>query len=96
MKPRLGVETQEAAVSEAKDEGVSDEGYNSPSPDWEAEDLLTALPCVRSSWESQGRRTPQLEKCYLSEAGSEAVHHVWRLGESNNHEVDRSIKRKFY
>ena len=59
-----------------------DEGYNSPSPRDIWEDVLTTPVCSRSTWESLGLRTSPQEKPFLSEAGGEALHQVWRHGKS--------------
>ena len=57
-----------------------DEGYNSPSPRDIWQDVLTTPVRSRSTWESLGLRTSPQEKPFLSEAGGESLHEVWRYG----------------
>ena len=66
-------------------EVLEDEGYNSPSPPgsrdiWQHV-LTSSLSSRTATWESLGLRTSPPEKPFLSEAGGEAVHQVWRHGE---------------
>ena len=84
-RPSLGLD-KPTEVPEAEE--AHDEGYNSPSPgvcpllDWE--EVITSPASSRLTWETQGRRTSPPERPFLSEAGPESVHNVWRYGELIN------------
>ena len=86
-KPSLGLDSVARADgggdgTDPVAEVCEDEGYNSPSPRDIWEDVLTTPVCSRSTWESLGLRTSPQEKPFLSEAGGEALHQVWRHGKS--------------
>ena len=65
-------------------EVCEDEGYNSPSPRDIWQDVLTTPINSRATWESLGLRTSPQEKPFLSEAGGESLHQVWRHGKSGS------------
>ena len=93
-RPRLGLASPvaETAGCEEGQEGqggqegreAADEGYDSPclSPLDLWEEIVSAPACYRATWESLPRKIAQREKPFLSEAGPECVHHVWRFGGS--------------
>ena len=88
-KPSLGLDSvgriDGRACGEELDpvkEVCEDEGYNSPSPLDIWQDVLTTPINSRATWESLGLRTSPQEKPFLSEAGGESLHKVWRHGKS--------------
>ena len=90
-KPSLGLDSVVTGGGGGCDDGkepvrevMEDEGYNSPSPPgsrdiWQHV-LTSSLSSRTATWESLGLRTSPPEKPFLSEAGGEAVHQVWRHG----------------
>ena len=87
-RPRLGLASPVAETAGCEEvqegQGAADEGYDSPSLSpldlWE--EIVSAPACYRATWESLPRKIAQREKPFLSEAGPECVHHVWRFGGS--------------
>ena len=84
LATRFGLDSglnERSPENKRQNDSVQDEGYNSPDPE---EDIWDQIWTVggghRMSWESLGQRSSPREKPFLTEAGPDAVHHVWRSG----------------
>ena len=84
LQTRFGMDSgqsQEGRDTSVHDISVNDEGYNSPDPEEDIWDKIwTVDGSQRMTWESLGKRTSLKEKPFLTEAGPDAVHNVWRSG----------------
>ena len=84
LQTRFGMDSgrsEEVRDTNLRDSSVHDEGYNSPDPEEDIWDKIwTVDVSQRMTWESLGRRTSHKEKPFLTEAGPNAVHNVWRSG----------------
>ena len=88
LQPSLGLDTRSSreSTNQSEDDKEStnqDEGYMSPSPGQDAdvwEKMLTGEGCTKMTWESLGQRTFIQEKPFLTEAGHQATHQLWKSG----------------
>ena len=84
LQTRFGMDSgqnEERQDTNSRDSSIHDEGYNSPDPEEDIWDQIWNVEGTqRITWESLGKRTSHKEKAFLTEAGSDAVHNVWRSG----------------
>ena len=59
-----------------------DEGYSSPDPTSVWENIWEVEEERAMTWQCLGRRVPDIERPYLSEAGTDVVHHAWNIGKT--------------
>ena len=83
LQTRFGMDSDQSVESQdtsSRDGSIHDEGYNSPEPGDIWDQIWSVDGTRRLTWESLGKRTSHKEKAFLTEAGSDAVHNVWRSG----------------
>ena len=83
LQARFGMDSDQSVESQdtsSRDSSIHDEGYNSPDPGDIWDQIWDVDGTRRMTWESLGKRTSHKEKAFLTEAGSDAVHNVWRSG----------------